>query len=133
MSDGNTSAANSAQRTIIIEPDEYGEFDHERAVGQLLDLLGTLKTLGGKAEILADRVKIGELPPEHEGKMPEPLGETVGLVISYRTLPMLNAVSITRQAMDVATGRDREEFEDGPEPEPLEPADVPDDEDNEED
>lgn len=117
MSDGTTSAANSAQRTIIIEPLENGAFDRQEAADTLSDLLGTLITLGGKVEILADRVKIGELPPEREGKMPEPLGVTVGLVISYRTLPVLNKESITIKAMDAATGAGAEPEE----PEPDEP------------
>jgi hypothetical protein len=114
----------SSTRTIIIEPLPSGEFDHERAADVLSDLLGTLKILGGKVEVLADRIKVGELPPEREGKFAEPLGETVGLVISYRTLPALNEKSITRQAMDVALGGAPVAEEKPGEPEPAEPDDA---------
>jgi hypothetical protein len=103
--DGSTSAANSAQRTIIIEPDVEGRFDREKAADTLSDLLGTLITLGGKVEIVADRVRVGTLPPDGPGKLPEPLGETVGLLISYRTIPKLSDEPVTVRAMDIATGR----------------------------
>jgi hypothetical protein len=82
----------SAKRTYIIEPrwDEgRGRWvvDDARAADLLSNILGTLITLGGRFEIQADRVKVGELP--RAGQPPEPLGETVGFVAAYRTLPVI--------------------------------------------
>jgi hypothetical protein len=121
---GNTGGRPS-ERTYIIEPLEREDgrlvVDRERAADLLLDMLSTLVALGGKFEIMADRVKVGEIP--REGRPPEPIGETLGFVAAYRTVPKIEDESVTLRLLGVSA-------DDGePEPEPdWEPADDEDDE-----
>lgn len=107
--DGGNGMSNTTARTIIVEPVAGGAngwtFDRERAVDVLMAMLGALETVGGKVEILADRIKIGDLP---RGDRTEPLGETVGLLLSFQSVPVLNAEPLTVRLMDAATGGDGE-------------------------
>lgn len=100
----------SASRTIILEPDtgESGEWvaPEQRFWEQLRYLYGVLMAVGGKVEIVADRVKLGEIPGE--GGQPEPLAETVGFVIAWRTIPKLNERPMTVLALDYALGQQAE-------------------------
>lgn len=88
----------TAKRTWVIEPiiDEQGDqVVDERKLEDLLGrLIGTLIATGGLVEIVADRVKIGELP---DG---EPLAETLGFVVKWRTIPVLHERSMTKALMD---------------------------------
>jgi hypothetical protein len=105
----------AGERTIIIEPllTELGEMvaDEARLDGVLRNLAGTLTEVGGRIEVMADRVKIGEIPGAHNGK-PTLLAETVGYVVRYSPSAPVNESSITRNAMAVARQDDE------PEPEP---------------
>lgn len=97
----------AGERTVLIEPlyDEDGLMaaDRARAAEVVNDLLGALLALGGRLEVLADRVKLGELPGAHDGK-PTILAETVGLIVRYTPSAPLNEHSVTARAMQVAQG-----------------------------
>lgn len=105
----------AGERTVLIEPlyDEDGLMaaDRGRASEVVNDLLGALLALGGRFEVLADRVKLGEIPGAHDGK-PTILAETVGLIVRYTPSAPLNDHSVTARAMQVAQG------DGGIEPEP---------------
>jgi hypothetical protein len=127
----------SAKRTFIFEPDvtDEGRYDVDEPrhrLGVCLgDLIGTLVQCGGAIEVVADRVKIGELPGERrphgpcngtgktpksdpeldcggcEGRgytlgQPEPLGETVGFIVKYRPIGQLADEPVTIKALAAA-------------------------------
>lgn len=115
MATGDTSRSAGAKRTYIIEPlvdGESGEIVQNRPKAQQIldDLLGTVWTVGGSIRVAADRVLVGELPPETEGGRAEPLGETVGLIIEYSASAPLHRSSLTEALLDRAlSGDDRAE------------------------
>lgn len=93
----------AAKRTWVIEPlrhPETGEqvVDEQRLEDLLGQLIATLIAVGGLVEIVADRVKVGTLP---DG---EPLAETLGFVVKWRTIPVLHARSMTAGLMDAVLG-----------------------------
>jgi hypothetical protein len=92
----------SAKRTEIIEPvvtdDGRMVFDMDRAEAHLGHLLSTLLVVGGSARIIADRVKVGSLPPDGGGRR-EPLGMTVGLVVEWTAAAPLHEVSATLELL----------------------------------
>jgi hypothetical protein len=102
MSTGNVQQP-KVKRTIVLEPllGDDGRIVKQRAEAEeaILDLLGSLWTVGGILRIVADRVKIGDLPGT-ETSSPEPLGETVGLIIEYQANTALNKASVTAALMD---------------------------------
>lgn len=126
--------SNTTARTIIVEPIAGGPngwtFDDDRAVDVILAALGALKTVGGKVEIMADRIKIGDLP---RGERTEPLGETVGLLLSFQSVPVLSDEPLTVQLMDAATGGVAATADDEKSTEPPEPDDELELEDHDED
>lgn len=102
----------SAQRTYVIPPlvDEVdGAYvvNREKAADLMLDMLGTLIQLGGRFEIQADRVQVGELP--RGSRPPEPIGETLGFIAAYRTIPKISDEPETLRLLGL---------EQEPEPEP---------------
>lgn len=101
------------KRTIIIEPGvdpDTGEvyLRLPEAIERVGHLMGALAQIGGIVRIVADRVKIGELPAQ-PGRSPELLGETVGFVIEYQAFAPLHHRSLTQGMMDAATAGDEGE------------------------
>lgn len=127
----------AARRTYIIEPehDEQGApvLDEAALWTLLQQLIPTLIAVGGKIEIVADRVKIGELPPEPGKDGPgEPLAQTLGFLVNWRTVPKLEASPLTSRLMDYAVDAiEKEQASVAPQPleraveAPEEEADVP--------
>jgi hypothetical protein len=110
----------AAERLIVIEPlyteDGLMVEDRARVEGTLTDLLGTLAAVGGKIEVMADRVKVGEIPGQDR---PTVIAETVGYIVRYTASAPLNASSITAAAMAAARRDDEPEM-----PETLSPAEA---------
>jgi hypothetical protein len=99
--------ATGLKRTYVVEagmdPDTGGVAQDREKVNQIVsDLLGSLWTVGGAVRIVADRVHVGDLPPDSAGGRPEPLGETVGMVIEYQASTPLNKASLTARLLDEA-------------------------------
>jgi hypothetical protein len=88
----------AAKRTEIIEPlvTEDGRlvFDRDRASEFLGDIVSTLIAVGGSVRIVSDRVLMGKLPEDGDGRR-EPVGQTVGLVVEYTTQGPLHKESLT--------------------------------------
>jgi hypothetical protein len=107
------------KRTEIIEPlvTEDGRlvFDRDRASDYLGDIVSTLLTVGGQVRIVADRVLLGLLPEDGEGRR-EPVGQTVGIVVEYTTQGPLHKQSLTLRMVS-----DMFEEQAGPRAEPQAP------------
>jgi hypothetical protein len=105
------------KRTEIIEPlvTEDGRlvFDRDRAADYLGDVVSTLLTVGGQVRIVADRVLVGLLPEDGEGRR-EPVGQTVGIVVEYTTQGPLHKQSLTLRLVS-----DMLEEQAAPRPEPA--------------
>lgn len=95
------------KRTLIFtaDLDESGEIVQPRLKVEqaVLDLLGALWSVGGIVRIVADRVRMGELPPDGQGRR-EPLAETLGVFIEYQANTPLNDESITAAMLEAAYG-----------------------------
>lgn len=107
----------NARRTFIIEPvageDGVPGVDEESLWKLLQQLVPTLIAIGGKVTIVADRVKLGDLP--EEGGQREPIAETVGFLTRWEAVPKLREQPLTSTLMDVVLSGD----EVGGDPEPV--------------
>jgi hypothetical protein len=105
-----------AKRYWIIEPvyDETGRrvADRDRLEHVVSDLLGTLEQVGGVVRIVADRVKLGELPPEKPNGRPHPVAETVGFVVIWQAYSPVGDDSETEGLVDYGADLEEEEAED---------------------
>lgn len=81
-----------SERIYIIEADPItGEVDRGKVLQTISDFIGTLFAVGGKLQIAADRVAVGEVMV---GQSPQPIAETHALVIRYQSFaPIRNAAA----------------------------------------
>lgn len=72
-----------SERIVIIQTDPItGEVDRQRVLQVAMDFIGALFAVGGKLQIGADRVVVGEV---QVGDSVQPIAETHGLVFRYQS------------------------------------------------
>lgn len=71
-----------SERIVIIESGPDGEVDRGQVLQVVSDFIGTLFAVGGKLQIGADRVIVGEV---QVGAGTAPIAETQGLVFRYQS------------------------------------------------
>lgn len=116
-----------SERIVIIESGPDGEVDRGQVLQVVSDFIGTLFAVGGKLQIGADRVIVGEV---QVGSGTAPIAETQGLVFRYQSF------SPARSAEQPAPPLEQQEQLEEPVDEPvavdveLDPADAAPDRDD---
>jgi hypothetical protein len=87
-----------SERIVIIEQNPLtGEVDRQQVLQVVSDFIGTLFAVGGKLQIAADRVEIGEVLV---GERPQKLAETQGLVIRYQSFAPARAAEAQPEPLE---------------------------------